>query len=363
MNIQDVKIKLQSEPNIWMVTGCAGFIGSHLIEELLKLNQKVVGLDNLSTGYLQNLDDIKEIVGSKLFETNFKFINGDIQNYDTCIEALKGVNIVLHQGALGSVPRSIEDPCKSNSANVDGTLNIFFAAKNSNIKRIVYASSSSVYGNDISSPKKELVVGDPLSPYAITKKVNELYASVFSNLYDMEIVGLRYFNVFGPRQDPNGSYAAVIPKWVGQLLNGETCTVYGDGETSRDFCYVKNVVQANILAATSNKKSLIAGKVFNVAVGDTTSLKQLYDIIVKSLSDIDIIKLFSTSESSKKINFTFPELHFSDFRKGDIRHSLADISSAKNILEYTPNYRLEEGMIEATSWYVQNHFKRAQTKL
>lgn len=323
----------------WLVTGVAGFIGSNLLETLLMQNRQVVGLDNFATGHQHNLDQVQQIVGPERW-TNFKFINGDIRNLADCQEACKGVQYVLHQAALGSVPRSIEDPIRTNAANIDGFLNMLVAARDAKVKRFVYAASSSTYGDHPGLPKVEDKIGKPLSPYAVTKFVNELYADVFARAYGLESIGLRYFNVFGPRQDPNGAYAAVIPKWIAALVRNEIVNINGDGETSRDFCYIKNVVQANLKAATSENPEAV-NQVYNVAVGDRTSLNELLEYLRENL-----ITHFKHLESFKPI--------YKDFRAGDVRHSLADISKAQNLLGYNPIYRVREGLIEALDWYLQN---------
>jgi UDP-N-acetylglucosamine/UDP-N-acetylgalactosamine 4-epimerase len=323
----------------WLVTGAAGFIGSHLCEALLKLKQNVIGLDNFSTGNQSNLDDIKCKVGDKNW-SKFKFIKGDIVDFDTCVNVCEGVDIILHQAALGSVPRSIENPIQTNQTNISGTLNIFFAGYKANVSRIVYASSSSVYGDSPDLPKRENNIGSPLSPYAISKRVNELYAEVFNKLYGLEIIGLRYFNVFGPRQNPEGPYAAVIPKWLRALKNGIQCEIYGDGETSRDFCYIANVVHANLIAATINNNEAL-GKVFNIALGQKLSLNELYKILSTNISRI----LGSKSVLEPK---------YSSQRPGDVRHSLADIDSAKRLLGYSPTHDVYQGLSETIEKYLSS---------
>jgi len=331
--------KFQTQQQTWLVTGCAGFIGSNLTEFLLKHKQKVVGLDNFSTGHQYNIDDIIENIDKK-YISNFTFIKGDIADFDTCIRACKGVDIVLHQAALGSVPRSIDDPITSNRSNITGFLNMLTAAKNSGIKRFVYASSSSVYGDSQELPKVEERVGNVLSPYAAMKKTNEIYANVFYRTYGMETLGLRYFNVFGRRQDPNGAYAAVIPKWVSALLAEEDVYINGDGETSRDFTYIDNVIQMNILSGlTENSEAF--GEAFNVAVGGRNTLNELYSLINKELK-------------GHLNTFTDQEVTYRDFRAGDIRHSNADISKAKKYVGYAPTHDIYEGMGEAIEWYIEN---------
>lgn len=334
-----VRKELAENPRTWVVTGSAGFIGSNLAEQLLRLGQRVVGLDNFATGYQRNIDDVMTRVGPEA-ATRYDFIEGDIRDLDCCLRAFEGADLVLHQAAIGSVPRSIEDPIYSHESNVDGTLNVFVAARDQEVGRVVYASSSAVYGDHPGLPKLEDEIGNPLSPYAVTKYVDELYASVFARAYGLEAIGLRYFNVFGPRQDPNGAYAAVIPQWVASLLSGQECFVNGDGETSRDFCFVDNVVQANILAATTGNERAV-DTVYNVAVGDRTTLNQLFEIIRDSLVPWR------------------PELSGAtpvhrEFRAGDVRHSLADISRARDLLGYAPSHALAEGMTEAIRWYVEH---------
>lgn len=338
MKFDEVKLQLTKQPKRWLVTGVAGFIGSNLLEALLKLDQEVVGLDNLSTGYLENLDDVRDQVTEQQWE-RFNFIKGDIVNISDVQQAMKDCHYVLHQGALGSVPRSINDPINSNDSNVNGTLNIFWSAKQLGVERVVYASSSSVYGDNEDLPKVEENVGHPLSPYAVTKKVTELYGKVFSETYDLDLVGIRYFNVFGPRQNPNGPYAAVIPKWTLALLKDEQVQIYGDGETSRDFTYIENVIQMNILAATTS--GLPRGIVFNGALNSTTSLKSLYALIRDELA-------------KTKPDVAGKEVEFVDFRPGDIRHSNADITKAKELLGYEPTHVIEEGIPTAITWYLKN---------
>jgi len=327
------------EQKTWLITGNAGFIGSNLTEFLLNHNQKVVGLDNLSTGYQHNIDDVLSQVGEENTK-NFTFIEGDIADLETCTKACKGVDIVLHQAALGSVPRSIDDPITSNRSNITGFLNMLTAAKDAGIKRFVYASSSSVYGDSQELPKVEERVGNVLSPYAAMKKTNEIYANVFQRTYGMETLGLRYFNVFGRRQDPDGAYAAVIPKWVGSLLEGEDVFINGDGATSRDFTYIDNVIQMNLLAGTTENSEAF-GEAFNVAVGGRNTLNELYTLINKELNThID--------------SFTEKEAIYRDFRAGDIRHSNANISKAQGFVGYSPTHDIYQGMEEAIEWYILN---------
>ncbi|NMP16503.1 NAD-dependent epimerase/dehydratase family protein [Thalassotalea sp. Y01] len=333
---EKIKQDLLESPKTWLVTGVAGFIGSNLLEHLLKLNQTVVGLDNFATGHQYNLDEVKGEVSDKQW-ARFSFIEGDIRNLETCRQAVKGVDYVLHQAALGSVPRSINDPITSNDVNISGFLNILVAAKDENVSSFTYAASSSTYGDHPALPKVEENIGNPLSPYAVTKYVNELYADVFARTYDFKTVGLRYFNVFGKRQDPNGAYAAVIPKWTAALIQGEEVFINGDGETSRDFCFIENVVQMNILAASASKEA--KNNVFNVAVGDRTTLNTLFNSIQNALEGNGI------SNSNGPI--------YRDFRGGDVRHSQADIKKAIELLGYSPSYRISMGIDKAMPWYIE----------
>ncbi len=330
-----VKIKLQEQPKIWLVTGVAGFIGSNLLETLLKLNQQVVGLDNFATGYQRNLDEVQTLVSSEQW-SGFTFIEGDIIDYDTCLNAVKGVDYVLHQAALGSVPRSITDPVTTNSSNITGFLNMLTAAKNEDIESFVYAASSSTYGDHPALPKVEENIGKPLSPYAVTKLVNELYADVFARTYNFNTIGLRYFNVFGKRQDPNGAYAAVIPLWTASMINGETVYINGDGETSRDFCYIDNTVQMNILAALAEDSA--KNEVYNCAVGDRTTLSDLFQAIKRSLGNLNVTVIPEQAE-------------YRDFRTGDVRHSQADVNKAEKLLGYIPSHKIDEGLEKAMPWY------------
>ena len=332
---------LKNNQRIWLVTGVAGFVGSNLLEKLLILNQKVVGLDNFDTGHQHNIDqaiqDANNATGKDLSD-NFTFINGDIREIEDCKQACDGVDYVLHQAALGSVPRSIEDPINTNRANIDGFLNMLVASKDANVKRFVYAASSSTYGDHPDLPKVEDKIGNPLSPYAVTKVVNELYANVFAKTYGFKTIGLRYFNIFGKRQDPNGAYAAVIPKWVAAILNKEDVFINGDGDTSRDFCYIDNTVQMNLLAATTDNDEA-TDQVYNVALNDRTSLNKLYHMIEERL-----IQRTQGLEQKKPI--------YRDFRAGDVRHSQANIDKAKELLDYQPKYIISKGMDEAMDWYV-----------
>ena len=334
---------LKDNQNTWLVTGVAGFIGSNLLERLLILNQKVVGLDNFDTGHQHNIDqaieDANKVTGKDL-SNNFKFIDGDIRDINNCKQACNGVDYVLHQAALGSVPRSIEDPINTNRANIDGFLNMLVASKNANVKRFVYAASSSTYGDDPDLPKVEDKIGSPLSPYAVTKVVNELYANVFAKTYGFKTIGLRYFNIFGKRQDPNGAYAAVIPKWVAAILNKDDVYINGDGETSRDFCYIDNTVQINLLAATTDNDEA-TDQVYNVALNDRTSLNKLYQMIEER-----ILKRIKGLEIQDPI--------YRDFRAGDVMHSQANIEKAKELLSYQPMYKISEGIDEVIDWYIEN---------
>lgn len=334
---QETQKNLKNNSKKWLVTGCAGFIGSNLLEMLLLLNQNVVGLDNFATGHQKNLDEVKSQVSEEQW-SKFTFIEGDIRNVDDCNKAVINVNYILHQAALGSVPRSIVDPIMTNSANVTGFLNMLVAAKEAKVETFVYAASSSTYGDHPALPKLEENIGNPLSPYAVTKYVNELYADVFFKTYGLNTIGLRYFNVFGKRQDPDGAYAAVIPKWTSAMFNNDDVLINGDGETSRDFCFIENAVQANILAATSNDDA--KNNVYNVAVGDRTTLNILFDSLKSALSQNEI--KYDKSPV------------YRDFRAGDVRHSQADIGKAATLLGYDPEYRIQSGIEKAMSWYVSN---------
>jgi len=328
---------LENSPRTWLITGVAGFIGSNLLETLLKLNQRVIGLDNFETGHQSNLDLVQQSVPGSAW-SRFKFVQGDIRKLEDCQRALsEGADYVLHQAALGSVPRSLEDPIRTNSTNIDGFLNMLVASRDAGVKRFVYAASSSTYGDHPALPKVEDQIGRPLSPYAVTKYVNELYADVFARCYGLQTIGLRYFNVFGPRQDPDGAYAAVIPKWFGALLRDETIQINGDGETSRDFCFVANAVQANLLAATSQNADAV-NQIYNVAVGDRTTLNELFDH-VRDLAAAARPEL----KDAKPV--------YRDFRAGDVRHSQADISKAQSLLGYAPTHRIAEGLKNSATYY------------
>jgi len=332
--------QLRARPMRWLVTGSAGFIGSHLLEALLRLGQHVVSVDNFATGHRSNLVDVERAVGESAWSRH-RFDLADIADLDVCHRACDGVDVVLHEAALGSVPRSIEDPLKTHGANLTGFLNLLVAARDAKVQRFIYAGSSSVYGDHPELPKREGAVGRPLSPYAVTKYADDLYAQVCASCYGLCTVGLRYFNVFGPRQDPEGAYAAVIPRWMAAALMGTPIVIYGDGQTSRDFCYVANVVQANLLAATVRDAS-VAGDVYNVAAGARTSLNDLY----RMLRDI-------LAETFPKIRVA-PATH-AGFRVGDVRHSQADISKAVRALGYTPTHDVAAGLRESLVWYAARH--------
>ncbi len=347
-HIEKIQRELTRRPRRWLVTGVAGFIGSNLLEALLKLDQTVVGLDNFATGHRHNLDEVRGLISADQW-ARFTFHEGDIRELDACRQAMAGVDHVLHQAALGSVPRSLKDPLATNAANIDGFLNMLVAAQELGVKSFVYAASSSTYGDHPGLPKVEDVIGKPLSPYAVTKYVNELYAEVFSRCYGCKTLGLRYFNVFGPRQDPEGAYAAVIPKWTAAMLTGEPVTINGDGETSRDFCFVDNAVQANLLAALSGEA--VRCEVFNVAVNARTSLNALFAILRETLAE-------------QGIDYSHSPV-FSDFRPGDVRHSQADIGKSANLLGYAPTHTLGQGIRQAMPWYIDyfgHAHRRARTR-
>ncbi|MEL0587668.1 MAG: NAD-dependent epimerase/dehydratase family protein [Candidatus Thiodiazotropha sp. (ex. Lucinoma kazani)] len=334
-----LKQTLVSNQSNWLITGVAGFIGSNLLETLLTLDQRVIGLDNFSTGHAYNFEKVKAVVSPEQW-ANFTFIEGDIRSLETCHLACKGVDYVLHQAALGSVPRSLTDPITTNENNISGYLNMLVAARDANIRRFVYAASSSTYGDHPGLPKVEESIGNPLSPYAVTKLVNEHYAQVFARCYDFNTIGLRYFNIFGRRQDPNGAYAAVIPKWVAAMIDKDDVFINGDGETSRDFCYIDNAVQANLLAATTDNPDA-TNQVYNIAVGDRTTLNQLFTKIRDILAD-NFSYLSDISPT------------YRDFRAGDVRHSLANIGKAKQLLGYQPTHNIDQGLGEAMSWYIDD---------
>ena len=334
----DLTKSMTAEPSRWLITGVAGFIGSNLLEHLLKLGQTVVGLDNFMTGYQKNLDMVRDIVGPEAW-SRFTFIEGDIRDIETCHAACQGVQHVLHEAALGSVPRSIDDPLLSNSCNITGYLHMLVAARDAGVKSFVYAASSSTYGDSPELPKVEDKIGSPLSPYAVTKYVDELYADVFNRCYGFSSVGLRYFNVFGQRQDPYGAYAAVIPQWFASLIKQETVFVNGDGETSRDFCYIDNVVQANLLASFAQGDA--TNKIYNVAFGHRTTLNELFGLIKEEVA-------------RHKPDVMGAECVHRDYRAGDVRHSLADISRAHNLLGYDPQFDVRQGLRLAGDWYAAN---------
>jgi UDP-N-acetylglucosamine 4-epimerase len=336
----EVQKALRESPKRWLVTGAAGFIGSHLAETLLRLDQHVVGLDNFSTGYQRNLTDVLDRVGPAAAQ-RFSFTEGDVRDPGTCVEAAKGADVVLHQAALGSVPRSMEDPLSSHASNVDGFVNMLMAAHTAGVQRVVYASSSSVYGDEATQPKIEERIGRPLSPYATTKLVDEIYADTLKRTHGLESVGLRYFNVFGPRQDPAGAYAAVIPRWTQALISGDDCVVYGDGSNSRDFCYVENVVQANILAATAPSQDVALG-VFNIACGAATTLLELFD---------HLRHLVGTARPQVRGATLRVEVP----RAGDIPHSLASVERARERLGYAPAFDVAQGLAQTAAWYLQQH--------
>lgn len=327
---------IQDSPSTWLVTGAAGFIGSNLVEKLLTLGQTVKALDNFATGHRSNFDSVRQSVGEEAWK-RFTLVEGDIRDVEACREACQGARYVLHQAALGSVPRSIEDPITSNAVNVDGFVAMLTAARDAGVKRFVYASSSSVYGDHPALPKVETAIGNQLSPYAVTKFANELYAGVFGSCYKMEIIGLRYFNIFGPRQDPEGAYAAVIPKWFDALIKGETVFINGDGETSRDFCFVENAVRANLLSALSAHPDA-PGKSYNVACGERTTLNELFGLLR------DLVATRHPDAAKAKA------VHRAE-RPGDVRHSLADVSMAKELLGYEPVLLIKQGLNLAADWY------------
>ncbi|MBM2882779.1 Vi polysaccharide biosynthesis UDP-N-acetylglucosaminuronic acid C-4 epimerase TviC [Chromobacterium phragmitis] len=339
---QQLRNKISENEKTWLITGVAGFIGSNLLEELLTLNQKVIGLDNFSTGNVRNLEEVQRAVTEEQWG-NFRFIEGDIRNYSTCEDTCAGVDYVLHQAALGSVPRSINDPITTNQTNIDGFLNVLQASKNANVESFTYAASSSTYGDHPALPKVEDNIGKPLSPYAVTKLVNELYADVYAKVYNFKPIGLRYFNVFGRRQSPTGAYAAVIPKWTSAMIADSDVVINGDGETSRDFCFIENVVQANLLAALAPDNA--KGQVYNVAFGGRTSLNQLFEIIRSELKANGVAYL---KDALKQ-----------DFRAGDVRHSQADISKAEEFLHYKPAFSVRDGIRKTMPWYVGYFLERS----
>ncbi len=334
---EQLQIELNEVPKTWLVTGVAGFIGSNLLEHLLKLNQNVIGLDNFATGHQHNLDEVKALVDPEQWQ-RFSFLEGDIRTLKDCQRACQGVDYVLHQAALGSVPRSIDDPISTDSTNIGGFLNMLVAARDAGVASFTYAASSSTYGDHPALPKVEESIGKPLSPYAVTKYVNELYADVFAKTYRFSTIGLRYFNVFGKRQDPNGAYAAVIPKWAAAMLNGDDVFINGDGRTSRDFCFIENAVQANLLSAVAYRSA--QNEVYNVAVGDRTTLTDLFNALSAALAENG--RPYSKSPI------------YREFRSGDVRHSQADVGKARNRLGYGPEYRIEAGIAKVIPWYIDN---------
>ncbi len=341
---EEARRRLRAAPRRWLVTGAAGFIGSHLLEALLELGQTVVGLDNYSTGYARNLEEVKAAAGAEAWR-RFSFIEGDIRSLADCRRACEQADVVLHQAALGSVPRSVEDPLATHESNLTGFFNMLLAARDAKAARFIYAASSSTYGDHPGLPKVEDTIGRPLSPYAVTKYANELYADVFARCYGMSTIGLRYFNIFGPRQDPEGAYAAVVPKWIAQLIGGEPVTINGDGATSRDFCYVENAVQANLLAATTENPAAL-NQVYNVAVAERTTLNELFELERALLAG------------------HFPQVRearprYREFREGDVRHSQADITRARQLLGYAPTHRVREGLEQAMGWYLQSLARHA----
>jgi len=333
---QQLREQLRQTPRTWLVTGCAGFIGSNLIEALLALGQTVVGLDNFATGYQKNLDDVRDAVGAANW-ARLRFIEGDIRDAATCHDAVKGATYVLHHAALGSIPWSLADPIESDAVNVAGTLNLMVAARDAGVQAFVYATSSAVYGDVQALPQREAHIGSALSPYAVTKHANELYAAVCARAYGLGCTGLRYFNIFGQRQDPNGAYAAVIPRWVDAMIRGEAVTINGDGNTTRDFCHVQNVVQANLLAALTQQPG--ESRVYNIALGQSVSLNQLFTCLQNTLAGYGI-----TYDKSPA---------YADFRAGDVRHSQADISRAQTQLGYQPSHDLVQGLQAAMPWYMR----------
>lgn len=328
---------LPSAPKTWLVTGVAGFIGSNLLETLLKLDQRVIGLDNFATGYQRNLDEVQGLVSPEQW-ARFSFIEGDIRKLEDCRQACEGVDYVLHQAALGSVPRSLNDPITSNATNIDGFLNMLVAARDAKVSSFTYAASSSTYGDHPGLPKVEDSIGKPLSPYAVTKYVNELYAEVFARSYGFTTIGLRYFNVFGRRQDPDGAYAAVVPKWAAAMIKGDDVFINGDGETSRDFCYIDNAVQANLLAAVASAEDA-RNQVYNVAVGGRTNLNQLFHALRDAMAANSV--LYNQQPT------------YRDFRAGDVRHSQADVGKAHRLLGYEPAFDITAGIAAAVPWYVK----------
>ena len=333
---ETLKERLCEEPRVWLVTGVAGFVGSGLLETLLGLDQRVVGLDNFATGSRRNLEEVRGLVTDEQWR-RLSLIEGDVRDPKDCRRACEGVDHVLHQAALGSVPHSVDDPALANDNNVTGTLNMLVAARDAGVGRLVYASSSAVYGDDEAPVKAEGRIGSLLSPYAVTKYVDELYGEIFARTYGTGTVGLRYFNIFGRRQDPDGAYAAVIPRWFSSLLRGEEVHIYGDGETSRDFCYVEDVAQANILAACVEEETAL-NQVYNVGLSKSTTLNELFALIRDEVAKV-------RPEAART------EPTYGDFRVGDVRHSMADVGKAKGLLGFEPAYTVGDGLAEAAAWY------------
>ncbi len=333
----EVETALRKTPRRFLITGVGGFIGSHLLERLLVLEQEVVGIDNFSTGSEKNINDVRHAVGEVCWRRS-SLVNANICDYQSCFKAAKGCHIILHQAALGSVPRSIKDPLTTTRVNVEGFCNIAWAAKENKVERVVYASSSSVYGDSEELPKREGVLGNSLSPYAASKRTNELFADAFVRSYGLELVGLRYFNIFGPRQDPSGPYAAVIPRWILAMLSGQPCTIFGDGTNSRDFCFIENVIQANLICSVT-KRAEALNRVYNIAVGEQTNLNELYQMLSTMIA----------SRTSREVS----KPNFEPFRVGDVKHSLADISLAKNLLGYIPGVQVREGLERTVNWFIE----------
>tara|TARA_B100001250_G_scaffold300104_1_gene261793 strand:+ start:27969 stop:29003 length:1035 start_codon:yes stop_codon:yes gene_type:complete len=338
---QKIKKHLTENKYTWLITGIAGFIGSNLMETLLKLNQKVIGLDNLSTGYNENIDQVINMFEKDFIKDNFKFFEGDVNNLDLCNQVCKNVDYVLHQAALGSVPRSVADPISTHDSNINGFLNMLIASRDNEIKNFVYASSSSIYGDHPDLPKTEEKIGNPLSPYAVTKLVNEIYAKNFFTTYKFNSIGLRYFNIFGPRQDPNGVYAAVIPKWISAMINEEDLFINGDGKTTRDFCFIENVMQANIISAVSSNSEAL-NQVYNIAVDDRTSLLELH-------------AMMSEIVESKIRNTAIKEPIFREFQDGDVRHSKGSVEKAQRLLNYKPSHTIDKGLEETIKWFIDTN--------
>lgn len=342
---QNLRQQLSIAPKVWVITGIAGFIGSNLLEDLLALGQRVVGVDNFSTGHRSNLDEV--LSTSSGDPAQLRMIEGDIRDLKTCRDACEGADYVLHHAALGSVPWSIDDPLKTNAVNVDGFVNMLVAAKDAGVERFVYASSSAVYGDTPANPQVEETLGRPLSPYAASKTTNETYAVAFQMTYGLQTIGLRYFNVFGRRQDPAGAYAAVIPRWIANLLRGERCRIFGDGETTRDFCYIANVAQANLLAATVTQENA-TGRAYNIACAESVSLNRLFRMMRDRLA-------------IRHPRFATMVPQHDPFRPGDVRFSCANIETAQRMLSYSPTHTVAQGLAEALDWYVEHADKSRRT--